>query len=262
MAIAAQRVARYASRRSRGSSRRFRTRRWVGIGILATVVFLAVNLIYQISRKPGELLAPFSSWFLKTPKATWDTYGPDFEKHATSIISPVFLAALAQVESDGNPIARPAWRWDWSWDPFEVYRPASSALGLFQITDGTFAEAHRYCVRNGAVSMHESGGDSKSCGSFDFYTRISARDSIQITAAYLHRRVVDALARHPKRKTTLEQKQKLAAVIHLCGAKRGESFVARGFRAADGEQCGTHDLGRYLAKVDRMKKDFEKLTRP
>jgi len=44
-------------------------------------------------------------------------------------VSAEFLAALAQVENDGNPIATTYWRW--SWNPFEVYRPASSALGMF-----------------------------------------------------------------------------------------------------------------------------------
>ena len=41
----------------------------------------------------------------------------------------------------GNPVARTYWRWRATPEPFEVYRPASSAVGMYQITDGTFAEA-------------------------------------------------------------------------------------------------------------------------
>ena len=44
------------------------------------------------------------------------------------------------MESSGDPVALTYWRWRLSWNPFEVYRPASSAVGMFQLTDGTFAE--------------------------------------------------------------------------------------------------------------------------
>jgi hypothetical protein len=62
-------------------------------------------------------------------------------------------------------------------------------------------------------------------------------------------------------KSTLDQQQKLAAVIHLCGARRGETFVIRGFKVAPGERCGSHSLSRYLTKVDLMKKQFVRLSR-
>jgi hypothetical protein len=57
----------------------------------------------------------------------------------------------------------------------------------------------------------------------------------------------------------LAQKQKLAAVIHLCGLKRGESFLTRGFRVTPGELCGTHSLRRYLSQIDLMKRRFARL---
>jgi hypothetical protein len=60
---------------------------------------------------------------------------------------------------------------------------------------------------------------------------------------------------------TVDQQQKLAAVIHLCGARRGETFVTRGFKVAPGERCGSHSLSRYLTKVDLMKKQFVRLSR-
>jgi hypothetical protein len=71
--------------------------------------------------------------------------------------------------------------------------------------------------------------------------------------------VVNTLAAHRTPKISLAEQQKLAAVIHLCGLKRGETFVTQGFRATAGERCGTHSLQRYLVKVDLMKKQFARL---
>jgi hypothetical protein len=72
--------------------------------------------------------------------------------------------------------------------------------------------------------------------------------------------VLDILAARPKAKASVAQKQKLAAVIHLCGAKRGENFAARGFRVLPGELCGTHSLQRYVTQIELMKKRFAKLA--
>jgi hypothetical protein len=260
MAPAAPRSLRSGSRRSRRRSKISGRRRLVACVILIIPLFLAANLVYQITRKPAELLAPISGSFLKSPSLTWGRYGSLFMEYATPILSPTFLAALAQVESDGNPIARPRWRWAWSWDPFELYKPASSALGIFQITDGTFAEARKSCLTDGADSKGETFGDPAPCGNPFLYTRISARDSIEMTAAYLHRQTARILALHPKRKPSAAQKEKLAAVIHLCGAKRGEQFAARGFRVAQDERCGSHDLQSYLKRIDRLKTRFARLA--
>ena len=227
--------------------------------MLAIGGFFVLNGIYQVVRKPGEIFAPVSASLSKNPESTWRSYGSLFEKHSTSIISPEFLAALAQVEGDGNPIARTYWRWQWSWNPFEIYRPASSALGMFQITDGTFAEARRYCIRDHEVVTVGPWYDRHSCWFNSFYTRTLASHSSEMTAAYLHRSVVDMLGAHRTARASLAQKQKLAAVIHLCGLKKGESFVKRGFRLTQGERCGTHSLERYLSRVELMKKRFTRL---
>jgi hypothetical protein len=229
---------------------------WCVLGIAG---FFALNLIYQVIRKPGELFAPISGALSKSPASTWQSYGELFEEHSTSIISPELLAALAQVESDGNPIARTYWRWQWSWNPFEIYRPASSALGMFQLTDGTFAEARKYCIRDHTVVTEGPWHDPRSCWFNAFYTRTLPSHAVEMTAAYLHRSVVDILAARPTVKASRAQKQKLAAVIHLCGLKRAETLVARGFRVTQGELCGTHSLQRYLSQIDLMKKRFARL---
>jgi len=143
-------------------------------------------------------------------------------------------------------------RSDWVLDPFEMWRPASSAVGMYQITDATFAEAKRYCIRDHAVI-------EEGCWFNSLYTRTLPSHSSEMTAAYLHHSVVNALAVRPTAKVTLPQKQKLAAVIHLCGLNRGKTFVTRGFRVAPGERCGTHSLQQYLTKIDLMRKRFARL---
>lgn len=230
---------------------------WCVLGIAG---IFAVNLIYQIIRKPGELFAPISGSLSKNPEATWQSYSALFKGHSTSIISAEFIAALAQVESDGNPVARTYWRWRWSWNPFEIYRPASSALGMFQITDGTFAQARKYCVRDHTVLTAGPWGDPDSCWFNSLYTRTWPSHATEMTVAYLHQSVVDTLAARPKLKASLGQKQKLAAVIHLCGLRRGESFAARGFRLTQDEHCGSHSLQRYLNRIELMKKRFAKMA--
>jgi hypothetical protein len=228
-------------------------------GILAIGVFFALNWIYQVVRKPGEIFAPVSASFAKSPDATWQNYGSLFVQHSTEIISPEFLAALAQVEGSGNPIARTYWRWRWSWNPFEIYRPASSAVGMFQITDGTFAQARKYCIRDHQVLAEGPWYDVRACWFNSMYSRTLPSHSIELTSAYLHRSVLQALSARSNAKSTVDEQQKLAAVIHLCGSRRGENFVMRGFKVAPGERCGTHSLSRYLSKVDLMKKQFARL---
>lgn len=245
------------SRRSAGRRGKGSILCWCVLGIAG---FFALNLSYQVLRKPGEIFAPISASQSNSPESTWRRYGTLFEKYSTSIISPQFLAALAQVESDGNPIALTGWRWRWSWNPFEIYRPASSALGMFQITDGRFAEARKYCIRDHTVVTEGPWHDFGSCWFNSLYTRTLASHAVEMTAAYLHRKVVDTLAARGMPKASLVQKQNLAAVIHLCGSKRAETLLARGFRVTQGERCGNHNLQRYLIQIDLMKNRFARLA--
>ncbi|HEY3303517.1 MAG TPA: lytic transglycosylase domain-containing protein [Candidatus Binatia bacterium] len=251
-----------------GTLRYFRRgSRWIGrlrgkvavvyYSIIAIVVFFAINWAYQVYRKPGELLVPVGA--SKSPEATWQSYGALFESHSTDTISPEFLAALAQIEGDGNPVARTYWRWKWSWNPFKIYRPASSALGMFQITDGTFAEARKYCIHYHKVVLDGPWHDFRSCWFNIFYTRTLASHAIEMTAAYLHQSAENTLAAQRITKASVAQKQRLAAVIHLCGAKRGETFAKRGFQPSAGEQCGAHSLRGYLNKIELMKQRFVRL---
>jgi hypothetical protein len=228
---------------------------------IAAILWLACNWAYQVVRKPSELFFPVSGTLNKTPAETWRRYSPLFQKYSTSVISPALLAALAQVEGSGNPVARTYWRWSFNPKPFDVYRPASSAVGMYQITDGTFAEARRYCIHDHAVAEDGPWNDWKSCWFNRLYTRVVPSHAVELTSAYLDRSVAGALERHHLKSAALEHQQELAALIHLCGAGAGDAYVRRGLRLAAGERCGDHDARDYLARVNGMKRVFEAIER-
>jgi len=233
----------------------------VVIGLaLVTAVALAINAVYQVARKPTELFFPVSGVLAKTPAETWREYGQAFRRYATPAIDPELLAALAQVEGSGNPLVRTYWRWSWAPRPFELYRPASSAVGMYQITDGTFAEARHYCIHHHALMREGPWNDWHSCWFNGLYLRVVPRDAIELTAAYLDLKV-NAILAHDRRHTlSALQRQHLAAVIHLCGAGAAAAYVQRGFRFADGERCGAHDPREYLRRVDEMHGVFTRLA--
>jgi len=214
-----------------------------------------VNWAYQVVRKPAELFFPVSGTLNKSPPQTWAQYGSIFREHSTPVVTPELLAALAQVEAAGNPVARTYWRWRLTAEPFEIYRPASSAVGMYQITDSTFEEARRYCIRDHAVVEDGPWNDWSSCWLNALYFRTVPSQAAEMTSAYLDRRVAATLAKLHLGRATAAEKQDLAAAIHLCGAAAGEAFAARGFRAA-GRKCGDHDLQTYLARVNAMKRVF------
>jgi hypothetical protein len=99
------------------------------VATILTVVSLA-NVVYQVIRKPTELLFFVGGALDKVPSETWQQYGPLFRKYSTDTITPELLAGLAQIESSGNPVARTYWRWQLTWNPLGVYKPAPSAVGL------------------------------------------------------------------------------------------------------------------------------------
>jgi hypothetical protein len=231
----------------------------IAVAVILTAA-LVVNWVYQVIRKPSELFFPVSGTLYKTPSETWRQYAPIFRKYATPVITPDLLAAMGQVEGSGNPVARTYWRWSWTSQPFEVYRPASSAVGMYQITDGTFAEARRYCIQDHTVAEDGPWNDWHSCWFNRLYARVLPAHAVELTSAYLDRSVAVTLARHRIASATLQHKQDLAALIHLCGAGVGDSYAVRGFRLTNGQRCGDHDVRTYLAHVDAMKAEFDRLA--
>lgn len=232
--------------------------------VVGTVIVLAVwsaaNWLYQVVRKPTELFFPVSGVLAKPPAETWRQYNALFRRHSTTAITPDLLAALAQVEGAGNPVARTYWRWRFSWNPFEVYQPASSAVGMYQITDATFREARRYCIHDHVVVEDGAWHDVRSCWFNGLYTRVVPSHAVELTAGLLDRGVAQILLQRRIGTATLAQKQDLAAIIHLCGAGPASAYAGRGFRLTARQRCGDHDVGRYLAKVNAMKREFTRLA--
>jgi hypothetical protein len=219
------------------------------------------NWAYQAFRKPSELFFPLDGALAKTPARTWAEYGPLFREHSTAVMTPELLAALAQAEGAGNPVARTYWRWRVAWNPTEVYRPASSAVGMYQITDARFAEAKRYCIRDHVPVEQGAWHDLRSCWFNALYFRVLPSHAVEMTSAFLDRRVAQMLAQLRIGGATVQQKQDLAAVIHLCGASVAEAYARRGFRPRARERCGDHDLSAYLARLNALKRSFSLISR-
>ena len=225
----------------------------------AVLVWFALNGIYQVVRKPSELFFPVSGTLNKTPAETWRQYGPLFRSYSTDVMTAPLLAALAQVEASGNPVARTYWRWSLKPAPFDLYRPASSAVGMYQITDGTFHDARHLCIRQHRVVEEGPWNDWDSCWFNWTYTRVIPSHAVQLTSAYLDRAVASVLERHAIKGATLARKQDLAALIHLCGAGAGDLYAKRGLRLSEGQRCGDHEARDYLARVHAQKRTFEDL---
>src|SRR6187549_2193055 len=228
--------------------------------VLLLSAWAGVNGIVQVARKPSEAFVVVSESLGKPPAETWRQYGALFRRHSTAVITPQLLAALAQVESSGNPIARTYWRWRFRWNPFELYGPASSAVGMFQITDGTFAEARRYCIHDHVVAEDGPWHDPHSCWFNALYTRVMPDHAVEMTAALLDRTVARTLERNRIATASLQQQQDLAAVIHLCGGGAGNAYARRGFQLRRGQRCGDHDARRYLTEVNAVKRQFARLA--
>jgi hypothetical protein len=230
----------------------------VGVTSILTV-FLALNLVYQVVRKPTEMFFPVSGALNKTPQETWRDYAPLFRANATAAIPPELLAALAQVEGAGNPVARTYWRWRFAWNPFEIYRPASSAVGMYQMTDGTFAEARQYCIRHHQIVGEGPWWDWRSCWFNGLYTRVLPSHAVELASVSLDRGVATILERRGIVTAKPQQLQDLAAMIHLCGAGAADAYARRGFRLTPAERCGDHDAAAYLAQVEAMTRLFARL---
>jgi hypothetical protein len=233
----------------------------IGALVVGAVMALALNGVYQVVRKPSELFFPVSGTLNKLPAETWASYEPIFRRYSTAVITPELLAALAQGEGSGNPVARTYWRWSFATrDPSNVYRPASSAVGMYQMTDGTFAEARRYCIRDHRVVEDGPWDDPRSCWLNRLYTRVVPAHAVELTSAHLDRSVADILGRRHLPRATLRQKQDLAILVHLCGAGAGDRFASHGLRLPAGQKCGDHDARAYLGRVNAMKRVFAGLA--
>jgi len=260
-------LSRFLRRRSRATRRIMKavlasppTIRAVVILTTILMLWLGINWAYHAFYKPTELFFPLDDTLNKSPRETWKEYGALFQEHSTAVITPELLAALAQIEGGGNPVARTYWRWQLSWNPLEWYRPASSAVGMFQITDGTFRDAKHYCIHDHVVVEDGPWHDMNSCWFNSLYSRVLPSHAIEMTAALLDRAVARAMQSRRISSVTLRKKQDLAAMIHLCGAAAGQAHVRRNFRLPPHQRCGDHDVHAYLIRVNLMKQQFAKFA--
>jgi len=224
----------------------------VSVAILLAIVAV-VNLVYQVIRKPTELFFFVGNRLDKEPAETWRQYGALFRTYSTSSITPELLAALAQVESSGNPVARTYRRWQLSLNPFAIYQPASSAVGLYQMTNAAHAEAARSCIRDHAVTDTD-------CGFTSLTIRVIPSHAIELTSVYLDRNVAATLVRAGDVTASSQQKQDLAAFIHLCGAGPATAYARRNFQMIAGERCGDHLVAAYVARVNSLRRQFLRLA--
>jgi hypothetical protein len=234
--------------------------RLIVVAVVVLALWAPINLAYQVTQKPSELLAPLSAWLMKTPDETWVSYAPLFRRYATANVAPELLAALAQTESAGNPVAATYWRWHFSINPLAIYRPASSSIGMYQMTNAAYSEARRYCVSHHEVAEDRSDSDAPACGQDGAYWRIMPRDAIELTASYLDRKLASLLAKRHPASVTQQQKDNLAAVIHLCGPGPAASYLRRGFHLVPGERCGDQDIAAYVGRVSNFERQFRRLA--
>ncbi|MGH8683218.1 MAG: hypothetical protein ACREVP_17105, partial [Burkholderiales bacterium] len=90
--------------------------------------------------------------------------------------------------------------------------------------------------------------------------RVVPSHAVELTSARLDRNVASTLQRHRIATATRQQKQDLAAVIHLCGAGAGDAYARRGLRLTPGQRCGDHDVRGYLERVNAMQRVFGRLA--
>lgn len=215
---------------------------------------VVAHLAHWSLRKPAVLLTPFSGSLTKTPTQTWAAYGTLFQRHATARVPAELLAALAQMESSGDPVAATYWRWNENApDFFGIFRPASTSVGLYQMTDPAYDEARRYCVRDHKVVAVAGGG----CGETPPDLRVLPSHAIELTAAWLDRGVVRALN---GRAATPAQSADIAALTHLCGGQVARAFAGRGFHLPPDQKCGDHSPAAYLTQVRGLQQTFRRLA--
>ena len=115
---------------------------------------------------------------------------------------------------------------------------------MYQITDARFADAKRLCIHD-HVAVED-------CWFNFLYLRTVPSHAVEMTSAFLDR----AVERRRQKAATLQQKQDLAALIHLCGAGAGDAYARRGLRLTPGQRCGDHDVRSYLRQVNALKRQF------
>lgn len=219
------------------------------------IVSFIGNFAYQLYKKPSEVFNFVMPTGGKSLQQTWRVYNSAFKAHSTDIMTADFLASMVQIESSGSPTASPRWRFNIKASLFNWYAPESSSVGLLQFTDGTFEQAKKYCIKNNQVKRVGPWWYFKSCWFNSLYSRLSPSDSIEMTSAQLHISVEEVLK---NKNYPISYKQKVAALIHLCGKNKIRKWIRQGGQLSRLRSCGRHSTRQYLSKLIRFQKQFKR----
>src|SRR5436853_268536 len=75
------------------------------------------------------------------------------------------------------------------------WRRAPRSVGLYQITDGTFAEARHYCIHHHALAREGAWNDWRACWFNALYWRVVPSHAVELTSAFLDLKVTAILVR-------------------------------------------------------------------
>jgi hypothetical protein len=228
------------------------------IGLITMLA--ATNWVIQVYRNPAILLDLFAGDDFKSSRTTWKAYRHLFERHSTAIMTPEFLAAIAQVESAGNPLVIPEWKWRFTADLTRIYAPASTSAGLYQYTRSTFLDAKRFCIHWHRVAFKSALLDPFGCWFNGLYSRFWPSHAIEMTSARLHYYVETTLNKTDRRGTSLLNQQQLAAVIHLCGVNKGESFARYQFDFKKLASCYDHRTFAYFNRIRQAMNQIQPIS--
>lgn len=232
-----------------GKKKKNTTFKRVRIWLYVIVTVLVTNFIFHIANNPIHVLSFFSDSMLKRPSETWQSYGSIFRAAEKGRVRGTLLAALAQVESQGNPLAAPDWQFSFSTDLTELYAPASTSFGVMQITKGTFDLILKTCKK----------GESD-CPYAGLATRARVRDSVFMTSGHLNRSMEELVGAKQLKKLSESNVVKLASIIHLCGPDVARRLVRVKFNTELLPRCGSHWPSLYTRRVAELKKQFENIS--
>jgi hypothetical protein len=217
-----------------------------GFSLLVVGLYLLTNFFVQLYRKPAEIFSFVAFLHYKTPEENWAAYEDYFIRAEQYGIPAELLAAIAQAESSGSPWATPRWTFNWRpHDVFDLYRPETSAVGLFQFTNGTYERVREHC--DGAHSQCPDIG-------WTAPTRLSAGESIQRAAQNLHQ---ELLAIAPKNQQAWAD---LAPIVHLCGPGVARRVARSGMPST--LKCGSHNAKIYLRDIKNMAARMSRIRGP
>lgn len=205
---------------------------------------------FHLYKHPSLVFYPVSGFFYKSSYETWDKYQNEFYYYGSKKVEPEFLGALAQTESMGNPFALTYWQSGWSLNPLNWYRPASTATGILQITDGTWRDMKKYCLGTGGV---QSASKLGACPGNIFRFRIFPSHAIHLVSAWFHKKSEDL-------NVGKQLRRKYLSVLHLCGFRKAKELKSKSFNLKRIGNCGSHSPSRYFSRVERAYNYMKKLS--